>query len=182
MEKQGKNICLEIILDEEHQEDERVARELIYRELAKQFPYTCSCGKIYHTEEQVVRESDNCGAADYGIMGLFQFLINCKCKSTRALELGKENFNTYEIYRIQIAMKSLGEEALKHLVREHDEGLDITQTFCGQYILKNFKYEKQAETILENPQNYLKDSETQIHLGVNLFRDRYLEWMKRRAE
>lgn len=181
MEKR-KNISLELILDAEHAEYEQTARELVYRELAKQFPITCGCGKIYHTEEQVARETEPCGAADYGNLGLFQFHVNCDCKSTKSLELGKGNFNTFEIYGIQKAMQTLGEEALKVLVKHKENKEDLKETDCGKYVRQYIKYQKTANAILTNPEEFLKDEETQIYLGINIFRDRYLDWIKKRAK
>jgi hypothetical protein len=90
-----RNSCLEMRLNEEQGENERIARELISREISKQFPYKCDCKKVYHTQEQVIRETQEAGAMDYSSFGLFHFLVNCNCKTTKTIELTYDKFQPY---------------------------------------------------------------------------------------
>ncbi len=180
-----RNPCLELALDHEHQEYEHLAREAIYRETSKQFPKTCSCGRTYRTEEQFTRETHACGPAmnyheeskngkeGYGILA---FLRNCECKSTMALSLDHAQFDSFESYMLFETMRALGEECFKKIKPELISP-DFAQTECGK-CMNQYLTKYDMDRITRNSKETKQD---QLHVGLNLFRERYNAWITKRA-
>jgi hypothetical protein len=181
-----RNPCLELMLDSEHQEYEKLAREAVYRETAKQFPKTCSCGKTYRTEEQFTRETEICGpAVNYHApqkekiegYGILTFLRNCECKSTMCLGLDHAQFDSFESYMLFETMRALGEECFKKIKPELINP-DFAKTECGKCINQYLtKYDIGRIT-----KDSKESKQDQIHVGLNLFRERYNDWIFKRAQ
>lgn len=177
--KKDQNLpCLEIFLDEENQTYENVAREAIYRETSKQFPKKCTnCGKIYRTEEQFTREAEVCGPAhNYKEISMLCFLRNCSCRSTIGLSLEHVQFDAFESYSLFFSMQVLGEECFKR-TKDSLTQPSSTETECGKCFAK-YLTKKEIEEIKKRGQ---ETREEQIHMGLNIFRERYNAWIEKRA-
>lgn len=176
--EEKRNPCLELVLDQEHQDSERIAREAVYRETSKQFPKKCTCcEKTYRTEEHFTRETKTCGAAmHHDEIGILSFMRNCECGSTLCLNLEHPQFDSWESYNLLDTMRVLGEECIKKIKPEMTSP-DFYKTECGKCIAQYLnKYE--LGKVNTNSPDAKKAS---MHIGLNLFRERYNAWMARRA-
>jgi hypothetical protein len=132
------NPCLELKLDEEHSDYELVAREAVYREVAKKFPKKCECGREYRTEDAWIRGTEAQGPAkNYREIHSLAFMRNCKCKSTMAIALNNADFNAFESYSIFETMRYLGELGLAHLKTKPAE--KKAGSYCWKLLLDSIE-------------------------------------------